>query len=127
MSHRKLLVTFLALLVLSIATQAQTDGTAELKRRAEVFAQRMGHTASPVPLSSVVGGGSAPETYLPSWGVALEFPGMSVSEIEETLRRSDPPVIVRVEDGHVVLDFRTIFASEEEELLTIIRGLSLRT
>jgi tetratricopeptide (TPR) repeat protein len=34
MSHRKLLVTFLALLVLSIATQAQTDGTAELKRRA---------------------------------------------------------------------------------------------
>jgi seryl-tRNA(Sec) selenium transferase len=52
---------------------------------------------------------------------------MSVSEIEETLRLSDPPVIVRVEDNHVVLDFRTIFASEEEELLTIIRGLSLRT
>jgi L-seryl-tRNA(Ser) seleniumtransferase len=100
---------------------------AELKRRAEVFGQRMGHTATPVPLSSVVGGGSAPGTYLPSWGVALEFPGMSVSQIEETLRRSDPPVIVRVEDGHVVLDFRTIFASEEEELLTIIRGLSLRT
>jgi tetratricopeptide (TPR) repeat protein len=38
MSHRKLLVTFLALLFLSVAitssTQAQTEGTAELKRRA---------------------------------------------------------------------------------------------
>jgi tetratricopeptide (TPR) repeat protein len=38
MSHRKLLVTFLALLFLSVAitssTQAQTEGSAELKRRA---------------------------------------------------------------------------------------------
>jgi tetratricopeptide (TPR) repeat protein len=41
MSHRKLLVTFLALLFLSLAiaspTQAQTEGTAELKRRASAL------------------------------------------------------------------------------------------
>ena len=96
----------------------------ELKNRAENFARRMGPAATPVPLKSVVGGGSAPETYLPSWGVALEFPKIGASQIEERLRRSDPPVIVRVEGGHVVLDFRTIFANEEEELLTIIRGVS---
>jgi hypothetical protein len=51
---------------------------------------------------------------------------MGISEVEGQLRRSDPPVLVRVEDGYVVLDFRTIFASEEEELLAIIRGLSRR-
>ena len=100
---------------------------AELKARAEAFAQRIGHGAKPMPLKSVVGGGSAPETYVPSWGVALEFTGMGISEVEGQLRRSDPAVLVRVEDGYVVLDFRTIFASEEEELLTIIRGLSRRT
>jgi tetratricopeptide (TPR) repeat protein len=34
MSHRKLLITVLTVLVLSVATQAQTDGTADLKRQA---------------------------------------------------------------------------------------------
>jgi len=99
---------------------------AELKARAEAFAQRIGHGAKPMPLKSVVGGGSAPETYVPSWGVALEFTGMGISEVEGQLRRSDPAVLVRVEDGYVVLDFRTIFASEEEELLAIIRTVSRR-
>jgi len=99
---------------------------AELKSRAEAFAQRIGHGAKPMPLKSVVGGGSAPETYVPSWGVALEFTGMGISEVEGQLRRSDPAVLVRVEDGYVVLDFRTIFASEEEELLAIIRAVSRR-
>jgi len=56
----------------------------------------------------------------------LEFTGMGISEIEGQLRRSDPPVIVRVEEGYVVLDFRTIFANEEKELLAIIRGVSRR-
>jgi seryl-tRNA(Sec) selenium transferase len=51
---------------------------------------------------------------------------MGVSEIEGQLRRADPPVIVRVEDGYVILDFRTIFADEEEALLAIIRGVSRR-
>ena len=99
---------------------------AELKERAEAFAKQIGHGAQPIPLKSIVGGGSAPETYVPSWGVALEFTGMGISEIEGQLRRSDPPVIVRVEEGYVVLDFRTIFANEEKELLAIIRGVSRR-
>jgi L-seryl-tRNA(Ser) seleniumtransferase len=98
----------------------------ELRGRAAAFAERIGHGARPIPLKSVVGGGSAPETYIPSWGVALEFTGMGISEIEGQLRRADPPVIVRVENGYVILDFRTIFADEEEELLAIIRGVSRR-
>jgi L-seryl-tRNA(Ser) seleniumtransferase len=98
----------------------------ELRGRAAAFAERIGHGARPIPLKSVVGGGSAPETYIPSWGVALEFTGMGISEIEGQLRRADRPVIVRVENGYVILDFRTIFADEEEELLAIIRGVSRR-
>jgi seryl-tRNA(Sec) selenium transferase len=51
----------------------------------------------------------------------LEFAGLTTSALEERLRRSSPPVIVRVDDGRVVLDFRTISVREEEELLTILK------
>jgi L-seryl-tRNA(Ser) seleniumtransferase len=94
---------------------------AELKARAENFAQRVGTAATVVALQSVVGGGSAPETYLPSWGVALETPGLSASEIESRLRNSNPPVIARVEADRVILDFRTIFPADEETLLNSLR------
>jgi len=90
---------------------------AELKARAEAFTQRVGGAATVIALKSVVGGGSAPETYLPSWGVALEIPGLTASEIELRLRNSNPSVIVRIEADHVILDFRTIFPSDEDELL----------
>src|SRR5437867_3546152 len=96
---------------------------AELKHRAESFAGRVGENAEPLELKSIVGGGSAPETYLPSWGVALDFPGISDAELERRLRNSDPPVIVRLEEGRAILDFRTIFKTDEDELLANIRNL----
>ncbi len=44
----------------------------ELRDRAETFADRaVNSVAVPVPLKSVVGGGSVPEVEIPSWGVAL--------------------------------------------------------
>jgi len=93
----------------------------QLKSRAESFAERVGNSAQPVALESVVGGGSAPEAYVPSWGVALNLKGLSDAELERRFRGSNPPVIVRVEEGRVVLDFRTIFPAEEDELLGVIR------
>jgi L-seryl-tRNA(Ser) seleniumtransferase len=99
--------------------------TDELRARAESFARLAGENVKPVELNSVVGGGSAPEAYVPSWGVALEYPELPDVELERRLRGSNPPVIVRLEEGRVILDFRTIFPSEEQELLGIIRGISV--
>jgi L-seryl-tRNA(Ser) seleniumtransferase len=96
----------------------------DLQTRAEAFGTRVGDVATVVKLESVVGGGSAPETSLPSWGVALTINGVSETELESRLRKSTPPVIVRVADGRVILDFRTLFAEEEDELLGIIRKAS---
>jgi L-seryl-tRNA(Ser) seleniumtransferase len=93
----------------------------ELKARAEAFAQRVGTAARPVRLKSAVGAGSAPETYLPSWGIALEIAGAAASEIEERLLGSSPPVVARIEDDRVVFDFRTIIPEEEDELLAVLR------
>jgi L-seryl-tRNA(Ser) seleniumtransferase len=95
----------------------------ELKARAESFASRTGYFVKPIPLHSIIGGGSAPESYLRSWGVALELTGLSISQIEERLRNSTPPVIARVEAAQVVLDFRTIFPAEEDELLKLIETI----
>ena len=92
----------------------------ELKGRAESFARRVGQNAKIIALKSLVGGGSAPEAYVPSWGIALDFPGFSDVELERRLRGSNPAVIVRLEEGRVILDFRTIFPEEEEDLLTNI-------
>jgi len=93
---------------------------AELKARAEAFAERAGQFVRALALKSVVGGGSAPETYMPSWGIALEVPHLTAFQIEEQLRRSNPPVIARVEEDRVILDFRTISNEEEEQLLRIL-------
>ena len=89
----------------------------ELKARAESFAARIGICAEAIELKSVVGGGSAPEAYLPSWGVALD------AALESPLRQADPPVISRIEEGRVILDFRTIFPDEENVLLGILKEL----
>jgi L-seryl-tRNA(Ser) seleniumtransferase len=101
-----------------------TTNEAELRTRAETFAKRIGSNATIMKLESVVGGGSAPETVLPSWGVALSVRGLSEGELEARLRESDPPVIVRIEEGQVILDFRTIFASDEEPLITQIQRIT---
>src|SRR5262249_16471058 len=76
----------------------------EVKSRAQAVAKRAGDIAEPVGLTSLVGGGSAPEAPLPSWGVKLSSPGLSAAELERRLRNSNPPVIVRIEDGQVLLD-----------------------
>ena len=96
----------------------------ELKSRAESFAKKVGNNAQTTALKSLVGGGSAPETYMPSWGVTLNLEGVSDAELERRFRHSDPPVIVRLEEGKVVLDFRTIFPADEDELIRIIRRIA---
>jgi L-seryl-tRNA(Ser) seleniumtransferase len=94
----------------------------DLKARAQNFAERVGRGVCAIELKSLIGGGSAPEHYIPSWGVTVNSV-LSASELERVLRTSDPPVIVRIEDGRVILDFRTIFAEEEDTLLRILSGM----
>jgi L-seryl-tRNA(Ser) seleniumtransferase len=99
------------------------NSESELKQRAERFAASAGSIAKPVHLTSLIGGGSAPESYLPSWGVALQIPGLSESELERRLRSSSPPVIARVENDRVILDFRTVFPHDEDEILEALQPL----
>jgi L-seryl-tRNA(Ser) seleniumtransferase len=68
---------------------------------------------------SVIGGGSTPEQKLPTRLVAIVGAGgRSAAEMETKLRRpvSGVPVIGRVEGGALLLDLRTVFPGEEEQL-----------
>ncbi len=62
-----------------------------------------------VETTSKVGGGSAPETELPSFGVCIEIPNISADEIESALRLGEVPIIGRIFNDKFVLDMRTVF------------------
>jgi L-seryl-tRNA(Ser) seleniumtransferase len=73
---------------------------------------------------SVIGGGSTPDQSLPTYLLSVRSP--DVTRIERRLREADPPVIARVEDGALLLDLRTVFEPEEEELLAALTSALAR-
>jgi L-seryl-tRNA(Ser) seleniumtransferase len=74
-----------------------------------------------VPGSSVAGGGATPEQSIPTWLIAIEC--ADLAEAERRLRAGDPPVVARIENEKLILDLRTVFPEEEEELATALRRL----
>ncbi|HEX4596070.1 MAG TPA: L-seryl-tRNA(Sec) selenium transferase, partial [Bryobacteraceae bacterium] len=91
----------------------------ELQTRAEAFAGRLhGIRAEVLEGSSLIGGGATPEQPLASWLVAIRC--ADVVEAERRCRFSEPPVIARIEDEKLLLDLRTVFPAEEQELARVI-------
>ena len=90
--------------------------SADLRARAERLAAQV-PGARVIPGESVAGGGSTPDQTLPAW--LIELPGNAVA-LERRLRAGDPPVIARIEKDRVVIDLRTVFATEEENLLAAL-------
>ncbi len=70
--------------------------------------------------TSAVGGGSLPEVTLPTFVLAL--PTSDADGLAGRLRRGDPPVIARIEEGTVVLDPRTVGPDEDAPLLATVRA-----
>jgi len=66
---------------------------------------------------SVIGGGAAPSSTLPTRLLAVAVKGLSPDEVLARLRSAQTPVIARVQDGRVLLDLRTVFAGEEPVIL----------
>ena len=83
-----------------------------LRLRAEALASKV--NARVVDTRSVLGGGTTPTESIPS--IALAFSG-NPDRLAESLRRNDPPVIGRIEQGRFLLDLRTIFPSDDEVIL----------
>jgi L-seryl-tRNA(Ser) seleniumtransferase len=106
-------------------------GLEDLEARAAAFLERLtprlpgGAKASLMEGSSVVGGGSCPDSSLPTRLIALEPGRRTVNDLEAALRGQDPPKIVRIEGDRVLVDLRTVFPDEEDALLEgLCRSLS---
>lgn len=103
---------------------ARTDAD-ELERRARTIAEGLREIGSikaeAFPTRSVAGGGSLPGVELGSWAVALLPDRPGASELQRSLRRSDPPIVARVEEDRVLLDLRTVAPDDDRALTAAIR------
>ena len=70
------------------------------------------------------GGGALPMVPIPSRALALELPPLAPHQLEERLRASTPPVIVRLEHDRVLLDVRTILPEDYPLLLSVLGNLA---
>jgi L-seryl-tRNA(Ser) seleniumtransferase len=73
---------------------------------------------------SVIGGGAAPSSLLPTRLLALTSATSSADGLSALLRAADPPIITRVESGRVLLDLRTVFPAQDETIAKALAGLS---
>lgn len=98
----------------------------EIRSRAEAMLGRMCGAAIRGELlegESVIGGGAAPSATLPTVLVSLSAAGVSAEELATRLRSGSPPVIVRVEEGRVLVDLRTVFPEEDETLARVFASI----
>ena len=96
---------------------------AEIDERAEKFVSEVDSATLKADLvggESLLGGGSAPSSVLPTRLIAITVKNVSANELAARLRSSDPPVIARVEDGRVLVDLRTVFPEQDEVLRQIL-------
>jgi L-seryl-tRNA(Ser) seleniumtransferase len=98
--------------------------SASVKARVEAFIACAGKHLSHFDLSlikteSTTGGGSMPSAIIESYGVALQA-NCPANKITQWLRSATTPVIAMTNNDQVLLDFRTIFASEENTLLDVL-------
>jgi L-seryl-tRNA(Ser) seleniumtransferase len=99
----------------------------EIGRRAESIASDVRSSRLEVEVidgESVIGGGAAPSSVLPTRLLALHCAGLSADELAARLRTSDPPVIARVEEGRVLLDLRTVFADQDRMIVGALGRIS---
>jgi L-seryl-tRNA(Ser) seleniumtransferase len=95
----------------------------EVRARAESLIEKLkGIRAELMTGCSVTGGGSTPEQSISTWLIAITSD--DVVALERRLRAGQPPVIARIEDGKLLLDLRTVFPAEEEELAAALQARS---
>ena len=134
-------LTYAALQATLLAYMTQTEDTlpsiAMMRSSSEEIRQRciaLGRALSSfdvaaevVETQSVVGGGTTPGASVPSFGLALQHPGMSEAMFARSLRSLDPPVIARSHQGRILLDLRTVLPDQDPTLTRLLQQVIVST
>jgi L-seryl-tRNA(Ser) seleniumtransferase len=99
---------------------------AELQRRADSLAVRLREVDGLETVNvredvAYVGGGSLPDQAMKTWVVEIAPRNISDAELAYRLRTGTPAVIARLRENRLVLDVRTIFPHQKDELMQAIR------
>ncbi len=95
----------------------------EIRERTRRFIRRMrrelpqGTSVELVDGKSVVGGGSCPDTELPTALLAMASDRKGPNAVEALLRKQEPPIIIRIEEKRMLIDLRTVLPVQEPALL----------
>jgi len=98
----------------------------ELMRRCREITERISCSqlsVDVIPVTSLVGGGTAPRATLQSCAISLRHISLSAGEVLANLRRLEPPVIGRISDDAVLLDLRTVPPDFDAELASLLTSL----
>jgi L-seryl-tRNA(Ser) seleniumtransferase len=76
-----------------------------------------------VRLSSKAGGGALPLLDLASRCVRVRIDGLTENQLELKLRRNDPPIIGRIEDGAFLMDARTLQPDEAAMIASALKSV----
>jgi L-seryl-tRNA(Ser) seleniumtransferase len=90
----------------------------DLRARAQKYVQNV-QGASITQTTAYVGGGSLPESAIPSIAVALE-PRAGADAAAQRLRRAATPIVGRIDEGRLLLDLRTIFPSQDQAVIAAL-------
>lgn len=97
----------------------------DIKKRARRVTDRFGKNRPEARVQvredrSQAGGGSLPEVGFRTYVVAVKPLAMTVNQLEERLRRGQPPVIARIHDDALILDMRTV---SDLEIAPLVKAL----
>jgi L-seryl-tRNA(Ser) seleniumtransferase len=74
------------------------------------------------PVESLIGGGTAPGSRLPSAALALRHESLTAAALLLKLRRLQPPVIGRVSEDRLLLDLRTVEPDLDATLVSLLQS-----
>src|SRR3954470_2051268 len=98
-----------------------------VRERAEALRAQLGGLkrvkSEVVPDESVIGGGAAPGSNLKTFVLAVSCDMLSADELAAKLRANEPAIIVRVEEGRVLFDLRTVFPEQDAVLARTLATL----
>ena len=100
---------------------------AEIRSRCEQIVSQIQSdvmVVEPTPVDSIVGGGTAPRSKLPSHAIALRHKHLGAEELLTNLRRLGMPIVGRIDNDCVMLDLRTVEPELDALLTTSLQHLA---